>query len=235
MEWTDSGIILGHTPFGENAYILSIFTEQRGHAKGLFRPNKTTRGWAEVGTVVSCAWNARLPEHLGNYTLEEGHVYAASLLSEPARLHALLSICNLLRLTLPEHQVSPVLYEATLHTIQQLTTDAWLKNYVLWEKILLEELGFGMDLTACAATGLTENLQYVSPKTGRAVSARAGLPYHEKLLTLPAFFLDALNYAALSDIRQGLKITGYFLEKWVLSLHQQQMPTVRRMMGDISA
>jgi DNA repair protein RecO (recombination protein O) len=165
-------------------------------------------------------------------TLELQRGYAAASMDDPAALAALSSLCTLTHL-LPEHDPHPNLYEITLFVLGFLDDPAvWPALYVRWEVALLQEMGFGLDLAECAATGARDDLAYVSPKSGRAVSREAGLPYHDKLLALPAFLTrgrptGANAIVTAGDIDGGLALTGHFLATRILQPREQTMPDAR--------
>jgi len=230
MDWTDSGIVLGAKKHGESSVIVSLLTTEHGRHLGLVRggAGKRARGIYEAGNVVSATWRARLEDHLGSYTCEMTRAVAVDYLNDPLRLAGLTALCALAETALPERQHHPALYGRFWGLIEDLPGDNWQQDYVLFELELLSELGFGLDLSACAGTGATEDLIYVSPKTGRAVSAAAGEIYKEKLLPLPAFLLEEGITASAEDIRAGLILTSHFLERTVFVHHRSGAPAARQ-------
>lgn len=231
MHWTDTAIILSAQKFSENSSIVTAFCSEHGISKGLVKgiQGKKNRGIFHPGNYVNISWRGRLAEHLGMFTAELNQSIAALILTDKQRLAALSTICALLEETLPEKEPHPDIFEQTLHVIQSIKEDLnWLPNYILLELNLLSELGFGLDLTACAATGSTKNLIYVSPKSGCAVSEQAGLPYKNKLLTLPNFIknnhFEQINGA---EIKNGLELSAYFLNKYIFEPHNKIMPPSR--------
>jgi DNA repair protein RecO (recombination protein O) len=229
MEWRDEGIVLGRRVHGEHAAVVTLFTREHGRHLGLARGGGHGKGAAlfELGNLVSAAWRARLPEHLGNYSCELSRAVGARLLDEPDKLDALSAAAGLLDAVLPEREPHGDLYAATLLLVGVLEGGvAWRADYVRWECRLLAELGFGLDLESCAATGETADLRYVSPKTGRAVSAAAGAPYKGRLLDLPAF-LRAEVAAGPADLVQGLEISGHFLTRLALAPNARDLPGAR--------
>jgi DNA repair protein RecO (recombination protein O) len=228
MDWTDDGIVLGRRPHGEHAAVVTLFTATHGRHLGLARGGGHGRGAAlfELGNVVHATWRARLPEHLGNYSCELARTVGALLLDEPGRLEALSAAAALLDLVLPEREPHDGLYAATIGLIDALETENWAAGYVRWECRCLAELGFGLDLARCAATGGTANLVYVSPRTGRAVSAEAGAEFEAKLFKLPAF-LRVEAAANPADLVAGLDIAGHFLQRYALAPHGQDLPRAR--------
>ncbi len=234
MHWEDVGLIIHRQAFGEDKIILSIFTKEHGVCKAMLRRNKRHGALTEIGQLVRCVWQGRLPEQLGQWTLEPLDLVASKVLNDPNRLAALASCCQLLQLTLPEHAAYPWLYAQTQLLLEHIGEEDWQQLYILWEVALLSATGFGLDLRTCAATGVTTDLVYVSPKSGRAVSMAAGEPYKDKLLPLPAFLLDLTVSATPAMLADGVKLTGYFLQHAVLAPHNRQLPVLRGRIIDIS-
>ncbi len=189
MEWRDEGIVIGVRRHGEASVLLELMTHAHGRHLGLVRGGRSSRlqPMLQAGNSVEVVWRARLDEHLGNYAVEGTNLRAAKLMDSPAALYGLSVLGSLSRL-LPERDPHPGLYEA-LGIVVDALHDAELAAplVVRFELAILSELGFGLDLSACAATGVREDLAYVSPRTGRAVSAAAGEAWQDRLLTLPAF------------------------------------------------
>ena len=219
MEWSDEGVILGVRPHGETGAVLELFTRAHGRHLGLVHGGRSRklRPVLQTGNHVDATWKARLADNLGHFTLELRKGFAAGVMDDAAALAALTSIAALTRL-LPERDPHPNLYEVTLFVLGFLDERAvWPALVVRWELALLEELGFGLDLASCAATGKTTDLVYVSPKSGRAVSAEAGEPYKDRLLALPAFLrAGATGAVTEEDLRAGFALTGHFLDARVL-------------------
>jgi len=231
MEWSDDGIVLGTRRHGETAAIVTLLTREHGRHAGLARggAGRRGRGLYQPGNEVTAHWRARLAEHLGTLTCELSVAHAARLIDDPLRLAALSAACAVVEAALPERHPYPALHAGTVHLLDQLEQcAAWGAEYVRWELGVLAELGFGLDLTACAATGETEGLAYVSPRSGRAVSREAGAPYVEKLLPLPAFILeDGADPPGHEDIANGLKLSGWFLAKHLLAERGGMLPAAR--------
>ena len=230
MEWSDEGVILSVRPHGETSAVLELFTRQHGRHLGLVHGGRSRklRPVLQIGNHVEAGWKARIADNLGHFALELRKGFAAQVLDEPAALAALTSIAALARL-LPERDPHPNLFEVTLFVLGYLDTrEVWPALLVRWELALLEELGFGLDLTACAATGAKTDLQYVSPKSGRAVSAAAAEPYKDRLLALPQFLLGTVPAGVTAaDVAAGLALTGHFLLQRVLRPRDQAMPETR--------
>lgn len=232
MQWTDTAIVLSSRKYGENSALMRVFSPAHGVFGGIVKgaTSKTMRGVIQSGNVVSCTWQARLPDQLGTFKMELLEPVAAFLMNDSQRLAALTSITTLIESALAERHPYAKLYSALENFLQTLKAGAdWQEMYVHMELKLLSEAGFGLDLSACAATGSRENLVYVSPRSGRAVSEDAGRPYHEKLLPLPSFLVTATkkNLAKHAEILDGMRVTGYFLEHWLLEPHHRKLPAAR--------
>ncbi len=229
MDWSDEGIILSAKPLGEANAVAELFTRAHGRHLGLVRGGRSRRmrPLLQPGNLLRVTWRARLSEHLGGFNLELIEAHAARVLDDKRALAAIGSLSGLARL-LPERDPHPELYVATLHVLRAFDdAGAWPPLLVRWELQLLQELGFGLDLSECAATGVDADLAYVSPRSGRAVSRDAGQPYCSKLLKLPAFLLDDAAPAGEGDIVAGFVLTGHFLERDVLEPHGLTMPQAR--------
>lgn len=230
MHWSDEGVILSVRAHGETAAVVELFTRSHGRHLGLVHGGRSrkNRPVLQTGNHVDAAWKGRLPEQLGHMTLELRRGYAAAAMNDGDALSGLTSMCTLTRL-LPERDPHPNLYEVMLFVLSFLDdASVWPALMVRWEMALLEELGFGLDLSSCAATGVTTDLVYVSPKSGRAVSAEAGEPYRERLLRLPPFLARSRQGAVTpDDIRDGFALTGHFLEARVLAPRGEMLPEAR--------
>lgn len=237
MEWTDSGIVLSSRPYGETGIIADVLTREHGRHQGLVRGSKM-RAALQPGNSLSLIWRARLPEQLGSYTVELARARAGALMESRESLIGLNAFCAVAGAALPEHQV-----HAALHNVAEILLDAmtaedfshWGPLYVRWEAGLLDALGFGLDLSQCAATGAVEDLIYVSPRTGRAVSQSAGADYAPRLLQLPQFLLSGGAAPDMAATRAGLKLTGHFLLERVLASNGREMPQARLRLDALAA
>ena len=192
MQWTDTAILLSMRKHGENSAVARLFAREHGVYSGVVRGvhSKANRGILQPGNIVTATWQARLFDQLGTFKCELVEANTAFIMHDAARLAALVAACSITESALPERHPYPkffTLFQKFLGNVKN--SDFWQQEYVLLELALLAESGFGLDLTNCAATGATENLLYVSPKSGRAVSRDAGEPYKERLLRLPEFLL----------------------------------------------
>lgn len=221
MDWRDDGIVLSTRKLGESSVRLSVLTRDYGRHTGLVRgaTSKSMRGTLEPGNEIRVGWSARLSEHLGQFRCELTGAHAADLLLQAGPLMAMSSACAMLDATLPEREAHPDLYRGTVALLCALKAEQWLPAYIRWEIGLLEELGYGLALDRCAATNETENLAYVSPKSGRAVGEASGNAYRDRLLPLPAFLASGRAASSrqtmpLSEqFRDGLKLTGFFIHR----------------------
>lgn len=231
MEWTDHAIILALRPYGESSAIVTLLTSQYGLHHGLVYGayQKKNCGIYQTGNIVEARWRGRLREQLGHVSCTLSHMIAATFFHDALRLFTLQSLCALLRSTLPERDPQQEIFAQTHTLLHHFTTDShWLSRYVAFEIWLLGALGFGLDLSCCAATGRKENLLYVSPKSGRAICADAGAPYHHKLLPLPDFLLHfPATTSNRQDIKNGLALASFFLDKYVFSPHGRSLPAER--------
>jgi DNA repair protein RecO (recombination protein O) len=218
MQWNDEGIVLGAKRHGEGNAILELMTRAHGRHLGLVRGGSASRlkPILQPGNSVSVSWRARLDEHLGNYSVEPLTLRAASFFSSPHAIYGIGHLAALMRL-LPERDPHSRLYES-LDAIFGRLDDAAISApmIVRFELQLLSELGFGLDLERCVATGVSGDLVYVSPKSGRAVSRVAGEPWADKMLRLPAFLRTLETPLSGSDLADGFALTGYFLSRYVL-------------------
>lgn len=218
MEWTDEAIVLSTRAHGEHGAVVSLVTFQHGRHAGMVAGGQGARARPvlQQGNCVKAVWRARLAEHLGTFALDLSQSLAAAWLDEPEVLAAISSACAVTEASLPERQPMPDVYCGLRALFSMPDKEFWPASYVKWELGLLQALGFGLDLSQCAATGEREDLIYVSPRTGRAISRTAGEPYRDKLLPLPAFLLGG-GLAGKEDIRKGLDLTGFFLSRHVFA------------------
>lgn len=229
MEWTDSAIVLSSRPHGETGTILDVLTRLNGRHLGLVRGSKA-RAAMQGGNTLVVQWRARLAEQLGSYTLEMAQARAGALMESRSSLVGLNAFTAVATAALPERQAHPPLFDAANILLDAMTLgdfDHWGPLYVRWESGLLDALGFGLDLSECAATGVTADLVYVSPRTGRAVSADGGAAYKERLLALPGFLLSSRNAPDRAATLAGLKLTSHFLSERVLKPQGRDLPPAR--------
>ncbi|MES2252838.1 MAG: DNA repair protein RecO [Pseudomonadota bacterium] len=251
MKWSDDGIVLAITPFSEDQARLSLLTRTNGRQSGLFRISRR-QAVLQLGDFVAATWNARLSEHLGRFQVERLDSPAPRMFQDSWRLWLLQNACGVMSI-LPERHSYSLIFEELRSFTRELTTlndHIAFANMTLLEKLILAELGFGIDLSECCVTQQRANLTFISPKTGRAVSTEAAAPYRDKLLPLPAFWLGAdwldgehatLNSAitpaanaatslmhnpAWGEISNAFRVTHYFWQKWLFD-DKQTFPAVR--------
>lgn len=229
MDWQDQGAILTMRPHGESAAIIEVFTALHGRHAGVVRGGASRKMAAmlQPGSQVQVVWRARLQDHIGAFAVEPLRA-RAGLLADRRALAGLNAVCALLRLCLPEREPHAVLYGATIALLDDLEAGAdWPVRYLRWEVLLLEELGFGLDLSICAVTGDTIDLGFVSPRTGRAVSRAGAGGWADRLMPLPACLMGH-GPASPADLGQGLAITGHFLARELAPvLNDRPLPDAR--------
>lgn len=232
MEWTDEGIVLGVRRHGESSAIAELLTRSHGRHLGLVRGGGSSRmrPMLQPGNTVRAVWRARLDEHLGTYQLEGTRMRAANLLGASYAVYGVTHLASLARL-LPERDPHEDIYEMLDRTLDDFDDAGEAAvHLVKFELAMLTELGFGLDLSQCAATGATGDLIYVSPKSGSAVSREAGEPWRDKLLRLPSFLSmepGGRNSWADQDLRDGFELTGWFLLRHVLEPRGQRHSDAR--------
>lgn len=228
LEWNETGIILSLRPHGENGGVVSLLTENYGRTMGYVygATSAKSRGVLEIGNVVNARWQAKSSGQLGSFTLELEKSHAADVMHDPARLTALQSACAIADRCLPEREKHGAVYGGLRALLQSFDTDIWGASYIFWELGLLRELGFGLDLAKCVSTGVVDNLLYVSPKSGCAVSAEAGEAYKDRLLALPPFLRGQARFED-ADVLDGLRLTGHFLLHRVFALSHTNLPEAR--------
>jgi DNA repair protein RecO (recombination protein O) len=230
MEWSEEGIVVGVRRHGEVDAILEVLTAGHGRHLGLVKGGRSRRlrPILQAGNTLSLTWRARLHEHLGNFRAEAVAERSSALMATPVGAFGLALAGAHLRL-LPERDPHPRLYEALSLLLDRLdAAGPAAEAMVRFELLLLDELGFGLDLESCASTGAREDLVFVSPKSGRAVSRAAGEPYRDRLLPLPSFLLEpSASYSEQASLEEAFLLTGYFLERHVFDVRGEGLPQVR--------
>lgn len=228
IEWRSTGILLSTRKHGETSAIVEVFTPDQGRAAGVVR-GASSRKMAPVlqpGAQLDVTWKARLEDHLGSYTVELIRSRAGQVMADRLALAGLSSTLALLSYALAERDPHPALYQETETLLDLIcVTEAWPLAYARWEVTLLNDLGFGLDLTTCAATGTKDDLIYVSPKSGRAVSRGGAGAWANRLLPLPAALTDGEE--AEGDITTALDLTGHFLAAWLAPAIGKPLPEAR--------
>jgi DNA repair protein RecO (recombination protein O) len=227
MRWSDDGIFLSGRPYGETSVIADIFTRHHGRTLGLIKGGRSRRirPLLQTANGLRVEWRARLDDQLGVYTAELSEPTAARLLDDRLALSGSMAVAALLQI-LPERDPHPGLFDAVVRVLREAGTDSFPASLIRFELRFLDELGFGLQLSRCAATGSGEGLVYVSPKSGQAVSREAGKPYSDKLLPLPPFLIHGGPASAL-DCLEGLRMTGHFLRTHVFDEAHRPLPQAR--------
>lgn len=235
MDWRDEGTLLSVRKHGETSAIIEVFTAEHGRHAGVVRGgiSRKIAPILQPGAQLDLAWRARLEEHIGTFTVEPLKSRAAAVMDDRAALAGLNAMTALLGFALPEREVHPRLYAHSVAMFDLLgQTEAWPVAYLGWELALLEALGFGLDLSVCAVTGGAEDLVFVSPKSGRAVSAEAAGDWADRLLPLPPELLGVVT-ENLAGVGEGLRTTGHFLTtKLAHSLGDRPLPEARARLVD---
>jgi len=229
MEWTGEGLIIGVRRHGETSVIAEVMVEGRGRHLGLVRGGRSSKLSATLqpGNLVQLTWRARLEEHLGTFVVELIRGRAAEFIADRTKLYASQLLCDHLRL-LPERDPHDRLLGLAVHALEGEKTPLQLGATIAsFELTLLDELGFGLDLSSCAVTGVTEGLTHVSPKSGRAVSLAAAAPYIGRLLELPPFLIGKGDISGPGDLAAAFALTGYFLDMHVWLPRQIDPPSTR--------
>lgn len=234
MDWDAPAIVLDARPFGEGDVIATVMTAEHGAHRGLARGG-AARGRTAIwqpGNLIQVRWVARLSEQLGTFSAELVHAAAALAMDDALSLAMLSAACSVAEGALPEREPHPRVFDGLLHLIAHLSQrDAALPDLIRWETVLLADLGYGLDVTTCAVTGQTAGLAFVSPKTGRAVTAEGAGVWASRLLRLPSFLVGG-NEAAPPDLRDGLRLTGHFLARDAFGHQHRPLPAARQMLYD---
>ena len=232
MEWAGEGIVLGARKHGESSAIVELLTREHGRHAGLVRGgiSRKMRPLLQPGNTLQVEWRARMEQQLGYYVVEPAQLRVNGLLDDRLALAGLNAACAVARECLPERERVPGVYDVFDILMDNLSDpQVWPAVYIRWELGVLQALGYGLDLSACAATGETVNLTHISPRTGRAVSSEAAQPYLDKLLPLPGFLLGKPE-AGADEIGAGLALTGHFLETRLLWGLNKPLPEPRQRM-----
>ncbi len=234
MEWEGPAVVLDARPFDEADALATVMTETHGAHRGLVRGGLSRRHAAtwQRGNLVQARWIGRLSDQLGTLTAELVHAGAALAMDDALALAVLSAACAVAEGALPEREPHPIVFGGLVGLVDGLHRDpAPVPTLVRWEARLLTDLGYGLDLGSCALTGETEGLRFVSPRTGRAVSAAAAGAWEARLLPLPAFLTGGAAGLA-SEWRDGLRLTGHFLERDAFGHQNRPLPAARTMLYD---
>ena len=237
MRWESEGIVLGFNFHNEKSYILEVLTKEHGRHKGLIRGihSKNLRSVIEPGNEVKALWSGRLETHLGNFKIEPIKSWSSLILNKKDKLTALSSLCSLISLTMAEKQPNDLIYYNSKEMIKKVSSDDddWIKEYINWELGLLSEIGYGIDLSKCAVTSKKDELVYVSPSSGRAVTLEGAGSYKDRLLKLPNFIVSDDHEYDNNDIVHGLELTEYFLRKRFFEPNNLNFPQSRNRLKEI--
>lgn len=224
----DEGIIVNIIRSGETGGVISILSHKHGLIKGFVShiSNKKNNNLYHISNKVKFVWQARVEENLGTFSISLLDGYAAKYITDKVMMSVLISATTLIYYAFKEREEVTEFYEATIDLFDNINPI----NYVLWEFLLLKTIGFGLDLTECAATGEKENLLYVSPKSGRAVSKEASMPYLDILLPLPQFLIGKKDEITVDDLKDAFNLSGYFLKKHIFE--GRKFPEIRSILQD---
>lgn len=236
VEWAAPAIVLEVRPLGESGAVVTLLTEEHGRHAGLAKggASRAQAGLWLPGNLIEARWIARLADQLGALSGEMVHPAAALAMEDPLALALLSSACAIAADALPEREPHPRAFHALVSVIAHLAggAEGVMADYVRWETLVLTELGYGLDLSACAVTGARESLTHVSPRTGRAVSAEAAAPYLDRLLPLPGFLLSGDDPGDPDAWDAGLRLTGHFLERDAFGARHRPVPEARHRLAD---
>lgn len=237
MEWSDHGVIIAINKYSEESAVVSCLTQKRGLCRGFIKNihSKTFSKSIFIGNIVHVSWSARLEQHLGSWKVLSYEALAPFFYHDNKKLTAVGSICAIINTLLAEHETHEELFNELIRFLYSIKLDNdWLKELIFLELSLLRHIGYGLDLSACAVTGTTSDLTYISPSTGRAVCAESGKQYHAKLFLLPKFLIESpqeqTNY---QDLLYALGITKHFFGKFISSQKNLAIPKIRIMLENI--
>ena len=236
VDWTDQGIVLHTRPHGETSAVLEVLTGAHGRHLGLVRgaTSRRMRGSLQPGNTLQVTWRARLADHLGAFAVEPATERTALVLGDRRALVGLTAAIAVASAALPEREPHPRLFDGLTILLDALDeAGTWPALLARWELRLLEDLGFGLDLSACAVTGTTEGLAYVSPRTGRAVTAAAAGDYRDRLLPLPAFLAGSDRSPTAAEVAAALRLTGFFMEARIFRPAGSGLPAARVRLAEV--
>jgi DNA repair protein RecO (recombination protein O) len=234
MEWRDQGILLSKTPFGETAVIVDALTQKNGRVRAVLRNGQSRkfRSILQIGNILDITWRARLSEHMGSVQVDVIKSYP-EILDSRLTLAGVTTLSSMLTTFLEEREPHTHVYAATVKLHELLIhPDIWCVGYFYWELALLEALGFGLDVSKCVVSGDTENLEYLSPKSGCAVSQQAAGQWADRLLLMPRILME--KDKKTSDVFDGLQVLSYFwLNKVIPALDVKTIPMARQRFMDL--
>lgn len=230
MQWSESGLLLSTRPHGETSAIANIYTRGNGRYSGIVHGATSLRRAAELqpGNQFHTTWRAKIPDNLGWFHLELEKSRSVAIWSDRTALSGMTSVCSLVNLLLPEREAYAVLHDITINLVDSINSgEEWLLDYALWEKRLIADIGFGLELDRCAVTGTTGGLVYVSPRSGRAVSSAGAGDWAERLLPLPQCYLTG-RLASNAEILDCLQTSGHFIGRALESVSTKLQPPAAR-------
>ena len=229
MQWHDSAIVINVSDYDDKSFIVSCLTEQYGLRSGIVTKKKHSNTHIMLGNKVNIQWTGRLESHLGRLNIDQYTSVYPHIHHNYIKLSALLSICALVSITLVEKEPQENLYIKLFRFLDELSTSeqTWMVTLVKIELQLLFVAGFGLDLKKCTVTETTQDLHYISPKTGKAVCREVGLPYHDKLFLMPRMFQKYHDQITYKEIFHSFNVLTFFLQKNILPLKNTTMPSYR--------
>jgi DNA repair protein RecO (recombination protein O) len=225
LQWRENSIVLSSRRFTEDAWIVTVLNKTLGKTSGLV---KRTRTKVQIGDISDVYWRGRTVEQLGTFRIENVFSPFAHTFSNSASIFAIESACSLCAKGLPERAPHSALFESLIALLLSISKGGWLINYAFFELSFLSEVGAGLDLTKCAITGSTENLFYISPRTGCSATREAGDKYKDRLFILPQFLISRDDRPTNRDIFSALSVTGHFLEMYFYGISNGKLPLSRR-------
>lgn len=230
MQWKDQGIIIELKRLGEDKIIVTLLTKAHGRHLGVTRLSKKAEQVFHLGNLCEVTWQARLPEHLGTWRLENIHSTFAMIFQNPLRLEALNTACSLIDSILPEREHQEEIFHILQKFTYNLAQENWAWFLIDLELLLLKYAGIALDFSTCAATGSKQDLIFISPRTGRAVSKIAGSPYQDRLLKLPPCLTESKRHEislSSKELLAVLELNEYFLNRYLFGLHGLRLPAAR--------
>lgn len=220
MQYRDVGIIFKIKSYGEESLIIKLVTKSNGICRGFVKSAKSTKARSiyQIGNNISFEYRARNEDGLGSfYSVDLIEANCSKIIFEKIKIDCVRSLFTLIDIAFLENDYHEDLYEEVNKFLTEINiineTNLILAKYIWLELKILEILGYGIDTAYCAVTNSKENLAFVSPKTGRAVTLEVGKPYQNKLLKLPNFNKQKITN---DDIMEGLKLSWYFLDKYLV-------------------
>lgn len=225
MKFTDTGIIISQKNYSENSAIVKIFSQNHGIYRGFVNSPKSKKNQAifQIGNLISFEWRCRNEDGLGNFYYSDLiKSFAAKIIFDRLKLSCCSSIFSIIESCFLEHENHHDLFNKMQEFLYKISSEksdqkSFVGDYIKLELQILKALGYGVDLSSCVVTDSTANLVFVSPKSARAVSFEAGKEYKDRLLKLPPFLLAENDNIEDDHLRDGLKLSGYFLEKFVFA------------------